>query len=216
MKKFDFNRKTYELFQKFIMLLNDVSDEAEAIADVAKKDETESGEVSLRYWLDNEHYITVDKEGFCRDEEMNIMADGEYTLTDGNILVIQDGKFVETRPMAESTTDEKVEPTLEEELNQEEEIKNELNDTKTTNEIAQSIAEDNLQVDNMECKEDTEIKQAAVEIENLKQQIEEKDRQIEELKQQLANTPSTTPKEANVEKNDKDTISDMIRKLNRR
>lgn len=215
MKKFDFNKKTYELFQKFIMMLNDVSDEAEAIADVAKKDETESGEVSLRYWIDNEHYITVDAEGFCRNEEMNIMADGEYTLTDGNILVIQDGKFVETRPMAESTTDEKVEPTLEEEVNQEE-VKDELNDTKTTNEIAQSIAEDNLQVDNLECKEDTEIKQSAVEIENLKQQIEEKDRQIEELKQQLANTPSTKPIEVSMAKNDKDGLSEMIRKLNRR
>ena len=212
--KFDFDKKTYELFQKFIMMLNDVSDEAEAIADVAKNDETESGEVSLRYWLDNEHYITVDKEGFCRDEEMNLMADGEYALTDGNILVIQDGKFVETKPMGE-TGDEKVEPTLENEINQEE-VKQELNDTKTTNEIAQSLAEDNIQADNMECEKDRKIEQSEIEITNLKEQIEEKNKEIEELKQQLANTPSTTPKEANVEKNDKDTISDMIRKLNRR
>ena len=212
--KFDFDKKTYELFQKFIMMLNDVSDEAEAIADVAKNDETESGEVSLRYWLDNEHYITVDKEGFCRDEEMNLMADGEYALTDGNILVIQDGKFVETKPMGE-TGDEKVEPTLENEINQEE-VKQELNDTKTTNEIAQSLAEDNIQADNMECEKDRKIEQSELEITNLKEQIEEKNKEIEELKQQLANTPSTTPKEANVEKNDKDTISDMIRKLNRR
>ena len=215
MKKFDFNKKTYELFQKFIMLLNDVSDEAEAIADVAKKDETESGEISLKYWLDNEHFIEVDKEGYCRDEEMNIMADGEYALTDGNILVIQDGKFVETKPMVENTTDEKVEPMLEEEVNQEE-IKDELNDTKTTNEIAQSLAEDNFQTDNMECEKDRKIEQSEIEITNLKEQIEEKNKEIEELKQQLANTPSTTPKEANVEKGDKDTISDMIRKLNRR
>ena len=212
--KFDFDKKTYELFQKFIMMLNDVSDEAEAVADIAKKDETESGEVSLRYWVDNEHYITVDKEGFCRDEEMNIMADGEYSLTDGNILVVENNKFKQTKPMGETEV-EKVEPTLEEEVNQEE-VKQEVNDTKTTNEIAQSIAEDNLQVDNLECKEDTEIKQAAVEIENLKQQIEEKDRQIEELKQQLANTPSTKPIEVSMAKNDKDGLSEMIRKLNRR
>lgn len=214
MKKFDFNRKTYELFQKFIMMLNDVSDEAEAIADVAKKDETESGEVSLRYWLDNEHYITVDKEGFCRDEQMNIMADGEYALTDGNILVIQDGKFVETKPMGE-TTDEKVEPTLEDEVNQEE-VKDEPNDTETTNEIAQSLAEDNFQADNMECEKDRKIEQSELEITNLKEQIEEKDRQIEELKQQLANTPSTKPIEVSMAKNDKDGLSEMIRKLNRR
>lgn len=214
MMKFDFNKKTYELFQKFIMLLNDVSDEAEAIADVAKKDETESGEVSLRYWVDNEHYITVDKEGYCRDEEMNIMSDGEYTLTDGNILVIQDGKFVETKPMAESTTDEKVEPMLEE-VNQEE-VKDEPNDTKTTNEIAQSLAEDNIQADNMECEKDRKIEQSELEITNLKEQIEEKNRQIEELKQQLANTPSTKPIEVSMAKNDKDGLSEMIRKLNRR
>ena len=214
MKKFDFNKKTYELFQKFIMMLNDVSDEAEAIADVAKKDETESGEVSLKYWIDNEHYIEVDEEGYCRDSEKNLIADGEYTLTDGNILVVENNKFKQTKSMTETEV-EKVEPTLEEEVNQEE-IKQEINDTKTTNEIAQSIAEDNLQVDNLECKEDTEIKQAAVEIENLKQQIEEKDRQIEELKQQLANTPSTKPIEVSMAKNDKDGLSEMIRKLNRR
>lgn len=214
MKKFDFDKKTYELFQKFVMFLNDVSDEAEAIADIAKKDTTESGEVSLRYWVDNEHYITVDKEGFCRDEEMNIMANGEYTLTDGNILVVENNKFKQTKSMTETEV-EKVEPTLEEEVNQEE-VKQELNDTETTNEIAQSIAEDNFQVDNLERKEDTEIKQAAVEIENLKQQIEEKDRQIEELKQQLANTPSTKPIEVSMAKNDKDGLDEMIRKLNRR
>lgn len=215
MKKFDFNKKTYELFQKFIMMLNDVSDEAEAVADIAKKDETESGEVSLRYWVDNEHYITVDKEGYCRDEEMNIMADGEYTLTDGNILVIQDGKFVETKPMAENSTEEKVEPTLEEEINQNE-VKDEVNDTETTNEIAQSLAEDNIQADNMECEKVRKIEQSELEITNLKEQIEEKDRQIEELKQQLANTPSTKPIEVSMAKNDKDGLSEMIRKLNRR
>ena len=214
MKKFDFNKKTYELFQKFVMLLNDVSDEAEAIADVAKKDETESGEVSLKYWIDNEHYIEVDEEGYCRDSEKNLIADGEYTLTDGNILVVENNKFKQTKSMTETEV-EKVEPTLEEEVNQEE-VKQEMNDTKTTNEIAQSIAEDNLQTDNLERKEDTEIKQAAVEIENLKQQIEEKDKQIEELKQQLANTPSTKPIEVSMAKNDKDGLSEMIRKLNRR
>lgn len=214
MKKFDFDKKTYELFQKFVMFLNDVSDEAEAIADVAKKDETESGEVSLKYWIDNEHYIEVDEEGYCRDSEKNLIADGEYTLTDGNILVVENNKFKQTKSMTETEV-EKVEPTLEEEVNQEE-VKQELNDTETTNEIAQSIAEDNLQVDNLECKEDTEIKQAAVEIENLKQQIEEKDRQIEELKQQLANTPSTKPIDVSMAKNDKDGLSEMIRKLNRR
>ena len=214
MMKFDFSKKTYELFQKFVMLLNDVSDEAEAIADIAKKDETESGEVSLKYWIDNEHYIEVDEEGYCRDSEKNLIADGEYTLTDGNILVVENNKFKQTKSMTETEV-EKVEPTLEEEVNQEE-VKQEMNDTKTTNEIAHSIAEDNLQTDNLERKEDTEIKQAAVEIENLKQQIEEKDKQIEELKQQLANTPSTKPIEVSMAKNDKDGLSEMIRKLNRR
>ena len=46
MDKLDVTAKQMSLFQKFIAFMNEVSAEAKDIADVAKKDETNSGEVS--------------------------------------------------------------------------------------------------------------------------------------------------------------------------
>lgn len=129
MNKLDINAKQLNLFQKFINFLNEVSSEAEAIADVAKKDEAESGEVSLKYWIDDEHYVEVDAEGFVRDEEANLVAEGEYKLADGNVLVVDaNNKFVETRdeaateeepleaPIAESKIEEKKEDEKDEKV----------------------------------------------------------------------------------------------------
>jgi hypothetical protein len=86
MTKLDVNSKQLNLFQKFINFLNEVSSEAAEIADIAKNDSTDSGEVSLKYYIDDEHYIEVDAEGFARDEEYNLVAEGEYLLADGDGL----------------------------------------------------------------------------------------------------------------------------------
>ena len=106
MSKLDVNEKQMNLFQKFIQFLNEVSSEAADIADIAKKDSTDSGDVTLKYFIDDEHFIEVDAEGFARDEEYNLVAEGEYKLADGNILVVNaENKFVETKA-AEEVEDE--------------------------------------------------------------------------------------------------------------
>lgn len=107
MMNLDVNSKQLNLFQKFINFLNEVSSEAEAISDIAKKDEAESGEVSLKYYIDDEHFIEVDAEGFARDEEYNLVAEGEYLLADGNTLVVDaNNKFVETKAVGDKEVEE--------------------------------------------------------------------------------------------------------------
>lgn len=98
MSKFDISRKELGLFEKFIAFMNSVSDDANTIADLAKKDETDSAEIKMKYYIDNEHFIEIDGEGFARDEEYNIMKEGEYELEDGNfILIDREGKFIGTK-----------------------------------------------------------------------------------------------------------------------
>ena len=125
----DFSNKQMSLFQKFISFMNEVSAEAKDIADVAKKDETNSGEISLKYWLDEDHYMEVDAEGFVRDEEYNLVAEGEYKLADGNIIVVDaNNKLVETKAEKE---EEPVEaPLAEEKLKDEEKEKENDEDVK--------------------------------------------------------------------------------------
>lgn len=121
----DINSKQMSLFQKFVAFMNEVSAEAKDIADVAKKDETNSGEISLKYWLDEEHYMEVDAEGFVRDEEYNLVAEGEYKLADGNIIVVDaNNKLVETKAESDVKEEEPVEaPLAEEKLKDEKEKK---------------------------------------------------------------------------------------------
>ena len=122
----DINSKQMSLFQKFVAFMNEVSAEAKDIADVAKKDETNSGEISLKYWLDEEHYMEVDAEGFVRDEEYNLVAEGEYKLADGNVIVVgSDNKLVETKEEGEVSEEEPVEAPLAEEKLKDEEKKDE-------------------------------------------------------------------------------------------
>lgn len=122
MTKLDVNSKQLNLFQKFINFLNEVSSEAAEIADIAKNDSTDSGEVSLKYYIDDEHYIEVDAEGFARDEEYNLVAEGEYLLADGNTFVVDaNNKFVETKSVGDEKAEEPLEaPIAEEKLKDEE------------------------------------------------------------------------------------------------
>lgn len=116
MTKLDVNSKQLNLFQKFINFLNEVSEEAAEISDIAKADNTESGDVSLKYYIDDEHYIEVDAEGFARDEEFNLVAEGEYLLADGNTIVVDaNNKFVETKSAGEEKVEEPIEAPIAEE-----------------------------------------------------------------------------------------------------
>lgn len=108
-----------ELFQKFIAFLNEVSVEADGIATEAKKDMTNSGEIELKYFIDDEHYFVVDGDGIVRDENGEQIAEGEYKLADGNVFVVDsDSKFIETKAVAEE--EDKVEAPIAETFEEEE------------------------------------------------------------------------------------------------
>lgn len=108
-----------ELFQKFIAFLNEVSVEADGVATEAKKDETNSGIVELKYYLDDEHFFTVDAEGIVRDENLNVVEMGDYRLADGNIFSVgEGGKFIETKAVEED--ENKVEAPIAETFEEEE------------------------------------------------------------------------------------------------
>lgn len=143
---------TLNLFQKFVAFLNEVSQEAEDLKDEALKDETNSGEIELKYYLDDEHYFVVDGDGFVKDENGNDIAEGEYKLADGNVFVVDgDGKFVETRALTEQAGDEEVEAPIaegfkeedkvEEEEEKEDETKDNTNDGEADNEAEPSEGE---------------------------------------------------------------------------
>ena len=154
MNKLDVNVKQMSLLQKFVQFLNDVSQEAKDIADEAKKDETGSGEVSLKYFLDDEHFVEVDAEGFVRDEEYNLVAEGEYKLADGNVLVVDaNNKFVETKAAGEESVEEPVEAPIAEEKLKDEEKKD---DEKTEDVVDEPKGEDDRVSDDAGSEESTE------------------------------------------------------------
>lgn len=118
-----------ELFQKFIAFLNEVSVEAEDIAAEAKKDETNSGDIELKYYLDDEHYFIVDGEGFVRDENGEKIEQGSYKLADGNVFTVdENGKFVSTEAIAEADEEDKVEAPIAETFEEKEEYEEDKKD----------------------------------------------------------------------------------------
>lgn len=129
------------LFNKFVAFLNEVSAEAEGIADEAKKDETNSGEISLKYYLDDTHYFEVDADGYVKDENGNGVAEGEYKLADTSIFVVDsEGKFVETKALDENAGEEQVEAPIAEGFKNEEKEEEEKKDDEDK---AEDGAEDN-------------------------------------------------------------------------
>ena len=146
-----------ELFQKFIAFLNEVSVEADNIATEAQKDETNSGIVELKYFLDDEHYFTVDGEGFVRDENMNLVEMGDYRLADGNIFSVgEGGKFIETKAVEEeeNKVEAPIAETFEEEKEDEEDKKDDgESEGEDKSDAAESDAED-VPVDDEKSDED--------------------------------------------------------------
>ena len=119
-KKFDVNPKMAKIFNKFMLWYNQTVDTAEELADIAKSDETESGEVSLKYYTSDTDYIEIKEGGVAVASDGSTVEDGEYPLVDGNVIVIADGKFVETK-VKEDAEEEPVEaPVAEEKENDEE------------------------------------------------------------------------------------------------
>lgn len=83
------------------MLEGDTTDDADAVAEEAKKDETDSGDPYLIFELAEGGEVRVDADGFATlDGEQ--MAPGEHALADGNFIVIDDsGMLVITQPEAD-------------------------------------------------------------------------------------------------------------------
>lgn len=135
MNKLDFNEKTMNLFSKFIAFLNEVSQEADGVASEAVKDNTESGIVELKYYIDDDHYFTVDGEGIVRDENLNPVEEGEYKLADGSIFVVGSGSnFVETKANEGEINDETVEAPIAETFEEEKKEEDEKDDDKPQDE----------------------------------------------------------------------------------
>lgn len=135
-----------ELFQKFIAFLNEVSVEAEDLATEAKKDETNSGEIELKYYLDDVHYFVVDQDGYVRDENGEKIEEGSYKLADGNVFTVDsNGKFVATEAVAEE--EDKVEAPIAETFEEKEEDEKDKEDVEEPqgedgNDSTESDAED--------------------------------------------------------------------------
>lgn len=119
-KKFDVNPKMAKIFNKFMLWYNETVDTAEELADIAKADETESGEVSLKYYTSDTDYIEIKEGGVAVASDGSAVEDGEYPLVDGSVIVIADGKFVETK-VKEEAEEEPVEAPVAEEKEDDEE-----------------------------------------------------------------------------------------------
>lgn len=165
MSKFDVNDKQLNLFQKFIKFLNEVSADVEGLVNVAKKDESESGEVSLKYWVDEDHYIEVDGDGYCRDENKELVSEGKYMLADGNFIIVDsDNKFVATEKKDIVEGNDEVEqliiPIAEKKKEEEEEKEEEKDETKEEVKI-----EDDGEIEVEDDKTETEDGSDTVEVE---------------------------------------------------
>lgn len=90
-------QKLKEAFDNFLLIYNQTVDTAEELADIAEADETESGEVSLKYYTSDTDYIEIKEGGVAVASDGSAVEDGEYPLVNGNVIVISDGKFVETK-----------------------------------------------------------------------------------------------------------------------
>lgn len=87
------------LLSMVAMLEGETEEEAEEIVDVAKKDETDSGEPFIIYELAEGGEIWVDGDFFCTIEKGEQAPAGEHRLADGNVIVIDDaGLLIETKP----------------------------------------------------------------------------------------------------------------------
>lgn len=145
-KKFDVNPKMAKIFNKFMLWYNQTVDTAEELADIAKADETESGEVSLKYYTSDTDYIEIKEGGVAVASDGSAVEDGEYPLVDGSVIVIADGKFVETKvkeeaeeepveaPVAEEKEDEKEKPADDEKSEEEDKPADEEGEEKKTDE----------------------------------------------------------------------------------
>lgn len=158
-KKFDVNPKMAKIFNKFMLWYNETVDTAEELADIAKADETESGEVSLKYYTSDTDYIEIKEGGVAVASDGSAVEDGEYPLVDGSVIVIADGKFVETKvkeeaeeepveaPVAEEKEDGEEKPADEEKSDEEDKPADEEGEEKKTDDKEETTQEEEVEVE---------------------------------------------------------------------
>ena len=194
-----------DLFDKFMLWYSQVSDDAKELADVAVGDETESGEVSLKYYTSDTDYIEIATDGTATASDGSTVQDGEYALADGNILVIVDGKFSETKPMEQSDEAEPVEAPVAE-AQEDDETEDKKEDETPEDAPADSTDEDKKKDEDEKKMEEVDAPYTLVEIEingetyNVPQEVYDYIRSLEEnasmaetFKKELVKYRSETP-----------------------
>lgn len=241
-KKFDVNPKMAKIFNKFMLWYNETVDTAEELADIAKADETESGEVSLKYYTSDTDYIEIKEGGVAVASDGSAVEDGEYPLVDGSVIVIADGKFVETKvkeeaeekpveaPVAEEKEDEEEKPADEEKSEEEdksadeegEEKKDEEEETQEEVEVDAPYTLVPVMVDGVEFQVPQEVADYIHTLEDGLSSAEEVSENFrKEIAQMKERIPSTNPvttvvKQSKEEVVEKPSFASLISTLNKK
>lgn len=183
-----------ELFEQFMLWYNEVSEEAKELADVAATDETESGEVALRYYTSDSDYIEIAADGSARASDGSVPQDGEYKLSDGNILVIADGKFSETKEAEQTDEPEPVEaPIAEEQADDEEKKDDEEKTDEPSDEEKKEEQEEMPPYTLVEIEIAGEVYQVPQQVADYIKMLEENAGMAENFRKELAKIQSRTP-----------------------
>lgn len=228
LSKVNFNKignNKMSLFERITEFLNSISDEVKELEDVAKKDNTESAEVTIKYVVDEANFISVDSEGIARNGvTMEALQEGEYLLADGNILVVDaDSKFVETRPKDEATVEEPEEaPIAEEKVEEivesveEEVVVEEINEEKVEETHVEEDTRIEIKINESIVKVDEEI---ASYINSLHSQISSKENELAVLQGRIEelekSTPSVEPLQPMINQKSDFDYDGLVGKLNR-
>ena len=189
--------KLQNLFNSFMLWYSEVSEEAKELADVAATDETESGEVSLKYFTSDTDYIEIASDGTATASDGSEVQDGEYALNDGNILVIEDGKFKETKTVEESDEPEPVEAPIAEASEDDEEEKDEETTEDDTTEEDEDKKEEQEEIEApytlVEIDINGEVFNVPQPVYDYIKSLEEQSEAGENFRKELAKLQSVTP-----------------------
>lgn len=135
--KVTIDSKAAKLFSKFMLWYNQTTEDVKALEDLVKDDETESGVPTVKYFTSETDFIEVLSDGSCVDQAGEPVGDGQYTLYDGSVLVIENGVFSKTVVMEDADASEPEEAPIAESCDGEED-----EDKKEDEEETQSEEED--------------------------------------------------------------------------
>lgn len=217
---YSMKKKIKDRIALMIAKYNSVVDELKELETLAENDSTEEGEVSLRYFTDGDDYIEVASDGTATASDGAIVEDGEYKLLDGNVIVIADGKFVETKPITDAEEVPEEAPIAEEKEDNEEdkEIKEEDKEIKEEEEEIPYTLVD-VEIEGTEYKVPQEVADYIHTLEDAKDNLETANenfrKEIVNLKKQIPSVEPIRAKQAKVEDSKPD-FKSVIEKLNRK